>query len=572
MSMLGWGACPVSLVLGVKCGGNPLGNGHDCNAALVGSGQLIAIQSERFDRIRKSAGWRRSTIVNRSMSRSSPQFVGSRTAVGYCLAGLGVAEDDVELVVVDDLGGWEEQWHELGAFTRRGTQAVRIRHHLAHAASAFLCSPFEEATVLVFDGGGGKRPDGDPFAYERQSAFVGTGNRIRHLWTTWGNKRHIWGLGGAYAVHESVLGMEAGKVMGLAGYGKPNPGLRTPVFVRYGRNVYMNPALLQDSGPDNFVASADNNAYGRVREWDEDPTVEPWPDIAYKAQEELEEQVLHLARCLHKQTQLDNLCLAGGVALNGLANYRLMTEGPFRHLFIQPAADDKGIGLGCALYGFHSVLDKPRHYIMKHAYLGRVYSDGEVMSSLRQHRRSIEWRSVDVIRAAAQCLARNEIIAWFQGGSEYGPRALGHRSLLCRADSTQLRDRMNKLKHRELWRPLAPCVLNEHSARFFGVSDSPFMLLIPRATPSGRRAVPGVVHVDDTARLQTVDITNGLFCDLLRCFHDLAGCPVLINTSFNLAGEPIVETPDDAIDTFVRAEQLDALFLQGYQVTRRKPQ
>lgn len=554
-------------VIGVKCGGDVHGNGHDCNAAFVGQGDVVAIQAERLDRIRKSEGWKRGTVVTSGMDRQSPEFVGCRPSVEYCLQAAGATAEDVGLFVCDDLGALREQDHELKAFTGHRPRVARIGHHLAHAASAFFSSPFDRAAILVVDGSGGRHSTAE-HAYELQSAFVGEGLDVHRLWTTWSDPATSWGIGGAYALHEQLLKLEAGKVMGLAGYGGRDSRWAEPLFRLDGDHVWMRREVAP--GFHRQTVRVDrNNVYGLVREWDEDPLDDPWPAIACKVQTETEDAMLYLARQLRERTKLENLCLAGGVALNGLANHRILQEAGFKRLFIQPAADDKGIGLGCALYGYHTLLRRSRWYVMTDTFLGRPYSDDEIQRSLTGHADHLTWKRVDPASAAADRLAAGESVAWFQGRSEYGPRALGNRSLLSRADTIAMRDRMNRLKRREAWRPLAPAVLKEHAARYFDFDDCPFMLIIPRATVHGSSTVPGVVHVDRTARLQTVDGRNGPFQRMLRRFNELTGVPMVINTSFNLSGEPIVESPEDALSTMSREERIDTLYLNEFEVTRR---
>jgi carbamoyltransferase len=274
---------------------------------------------------------------------------------------------------------------------------------------------------------------------------------------------------------------------------------------------------------------------------------------------------------IHATTRAENLCVAGGVGLNIDANKRFLDEVGFKRLFVQPAASDTGIALGCALWGAHQILGLPRFWEMKSASLGRVYTEKEIEAAFQKYTdRIIVRRSKNVSGEAAQLIARGKIIGWFQGGSEYGPRALGNRSILCDARDPHMKDIVNKkVKHREPWRPFAASVLAEKQREWFELDHpSPFMLLAASVVKEKRSLVPSIVHVDGTCRIQSVTREqNAPYYELLQAFEKETGVPLVLNTSFNDAGEPIVETPEDALRCFLNTE-MDVLVIEQYVVEK----
>jgi carbamoyltransferase len=282
-----------------------------------------------------------------------------------------------------------------------------------------------------------------------------------------------------------------------------------------------------------------------------------WEDMAWRVQDDTENVLLARARWLRETTGAKNLVIAGGVALNCVANGRLAREAGFENVWIQPAAGDDGIAIGCAAYGQIEVLKQPRSYVMDHSYVGKRYADQDVAQATQKFLVRIQTsavRSDDICRDTAKLLAEQKVIGWFQGGSEFGPRALGNRSLLADPRKPEMKDILNsRVKHRQAFRPFAPIVLAERAREVFeGEEDSPFMLIAKRVRPEWRDRIPAIVHVDGTARVQTVrEATNPVLYRLLKEFEALTGVPVLINTSFNVKGEPIVETPRDAMICFL---------------------
>ena len=282
-----------------------------------------------------------------------------------------------------------------------------------------------------------------------------------------------------------------------------------------------------------------------------------WEDLAWRTQDDTENVLLARARWLRETTGAKNLCMAGGVALNCVANGRVAREAGFENVWIQPAAGDDGIAIGCAYYGWLEILKQRRSFVMDHSYVGRRYSDQDAAKELQKFlvRIQVEAKHSDnVCRDTAKLLAEQKVIGWFQDRSEFGPRALGNRSLIADPRKPEMKDILNsRVKHRQAFRPFAPIVLAERMKEIFeGEEDSPFMLIAKPVRPAWRDKIPAIVHVDGTARVQTVrEATNPMLYRLLKEFEALTGVPVLINTSFNIKGEPIVETPQDAVNCFL---------------------
>jgi carbamoyltransferase len=291
--------------------------------------------------------------------------------------------------------------------------------------------------------------------------------------------------------------------------------------------------------------------------WEKNPAMRHWEDLAWRTQDDTENVLLARARWLRETTGAKNLCMAGGVALNCVANGRVAREAGFENVWIQPAAGDDGIAIGCAYYGWLEILKQRRTFVMDHSYVGRRYSDQEAAAELQKFLVRIQVDAVksdNVCRDTAKLLADQKVIGWFQDRSEFGPRALGNRSLIADPRKAEMKDILNsRVKHRQAFRPFAPIVLAERMKEIFeGDEDSPFMLIAKPVRPEWRDKIPAIVHVDGTARVQTVrEATNPMLYRLLKEFEALTGVPVLINTSFNIKGEPIVETPQDAVNCFL---------------------
>ena len=423
-----------------------------------------------------------------------------------------------------------------------------VPHHLSHAVSAFHPSPFAKAAVLTLDGRGEKATTG---------YAVGEGNRLE--WLAQVNMPHSLGI-----LYEEVTGYlgflhssDEYKVMALASFGKP-------------RYVQAFREIIQIQGRGQYTIAPLNlvGRFGPARKRG-GPLEQRHYDLAHSLQVALEETVLELAGWLHEESRCDDLCLAGGVALNCVMNARLRDRGPFRDIWVQPAAGDAGTALGAALWvDARQRGGDERRYEMTHAFLGPQYDDAEIESFL-QWSRVPDRKLTNVAEETADILAHDKVIGWAQGRMEFGPRALGARSILASPIHAQMQSRLNDIKDREDFRPVAPVVIEEEAHRWFkGARRSPFMLFVFDVRPEMADRIPAVRHVDGTARIQTINRDqNRPYYDLLRAFEGRTGVPVLVNTSFNTRGEPIVCSPRDAIESFWTSP-LDALVIGSFLLTK----
>lgn len=555
-----------------------LGGGlHDFSACLVEDGKLVrAIEQERITRVRHACNH---TTLTKSFRTGDfrPSFYelldsGSFPEIGYCLDGESVTSLDAlthatrGLHMVPRALEWPLWWPPLwGPRHLKG-----ISHHLAHAASAFLVSPYEEALTVVIDAFGSRNPAGR--GAEASSIWLGRDRELTPIRIDYServftdeNPKHwpgprVASLGVFYSDITLFCGfsvLDAGKTMGLAPWGSDSLLAELSQYVQ-----------LADDGQ----VLIDPRYLLFLREWgkrqatlqDED-RFQHEADLAYAGQKVLEEAVLHLVRFGCERTKLRRLCLAGGVALNAVANARILEETPIEEIYIQPAANDAGIAIGAAFHTYYAKTNGPREFVMEHAYLGRDYSPAEIDAAVAnfQGRPELE-RPEQLYQRTVDLLTEGKILAWFQGGSEFGPRALGNRSILADPRSKPTWQRVNDLKQREWFRPLAPAVLSEHQSEYFELeTPTPFMVIVGRTRVEKRDVLGAVTHVDGSARLQTVEKkTNPRFHALISAFAERTGVPVLMNTSFNIQG-PIVETPAEAVATFLGSE-LDALVVGDY--------
>ena len=419
-----------------------------------------------------------------------------------------------------------------------------VDHHLAHAASAFLCSPYTEAAIMTIDG----RGENVSTTY-----YKGNGNAIEKI----SEVLIPNSLGLLYEAVTSHLGFlhssDEYKVMALASYGK----------AEY-LHVFRSMIHIGENGTYTIDAYKLEEKFGPRRKRNE-PFTEKHFDIAYSLQKVLEETVLQLVDWLHRATGEENLCLAGGVALNCVLNAVIRDKSGFKNIWIQPAAGDSGTALGAALW-IDAQLRKTseRKFEMTHAYWGPEYMDKEVEKFLKWTK--VRYRKLDnVAEETAKVLAENKIIGWYQGRMEFGPRALGSRSILASPISEDMQARLNDIKDREDFRPVAPVILEEDASEWFeGASYSPFMLFVYNVKEDKADKIPAVRHVDGTSRIQTINKSqHPRYYELLTEFKKLTGVPVLVNTSFNTRGEPIVCTPRDAIECFWTSP-FDALVINSF--------
>ncbi|WP_029013108.1 carbamoyltransferase family protein [Niveispirillum irakense] len=570
---------------------------HDSAAALVEDGRVVAAaQEERFSRIRHDAAYPARAIdyclaeagcklaaIDHVVFFDKPFLKFERlfvTAVATAPRGFEMFRTAMPVWLKDKLFQKDRLRRELAEREPEVDWASRLlfaEHHQSHAAAAFYPSPFEEAAILTLDGVG---------EWATTSIAIGRGNRIEPL-----NEIHFpHSLGLLYSAVTYHLGFKVNsgeyKVMGLAPYGQPrfkNLLMEKVIDVKADGSFRLNLAYFSYCTGLRMTNAKFDALFGRAPRAGGDEPLEPFHmDLAASVQAVTEEVVLRLTRSLARQTGLPNLCLAGGVALNCVANGKVLRDGAFRNVWVQPAAGDAGGALGAALAAWHHHLDRPRIVDasaqdgMAGAYLGPSFDDEECAKRLTLAGARFE-RAVDeatLMARTADALAEGQAVGWFQGRMEFGPRALGNRSILGDPRSPTMRRDLNlKIKFREGFRPFAPAVLREAAGDWFQLEgDSPYMLITTPVLERHRRSlsaeqearkgfdalsverstVPAVTHVDYSARVQTVDArTNPRFAALLRAFADRTGCPMVINTSFNVRGEPIVHTPEEAFACFM---------------------
>jgi len=442
-----------------------------------------------------------------------------------------------------------------------------LEHHQCHAASAFFVSGFAEAAIMTWDGTG---EDTTTLFCRGEDRSIRPFKRIKLPHS----------LGQFYSAVTNYLGFDMfegdeWKVMGLAAYGKPEYYdffAKRVLSVNGHHDFRLDIRVLDHHLAKHYQFSKDIiKSLGPPRAKGDELTQKHW-DIAASAQKVLEDTALHLLAGLHEETGSENLCMAGGVAFNSVMNGRIMTETPFKRFFIQPAAGDAGCSLGAALLVWHSRLQQPRKFRMEHAYYGPGFTSEECASALRAAGLSFQTLpDEELLPRVASLLADGAVIGWFQGRMEFGPRALGNRSFIADPRRSDMRELLNqKVKLREWFRPLAPSMLAEAAEGLFGHPHyDPFMITVLNVREEKRDAIPSVVHVDGTARPQTVSKNvNPRYWQLIHEFEKLTGVPLLLNTSFNIQ-EPIVLSPEDAIRTFSRAN-FDALVLENHLVLRKE--
>lgn len=554
------------------------GYSHDSAAALVCDGRLVAaVAEERLSRVKHQGG---------------PPLL----AAAWCLEHAGLAPGDIGHVcaymrpglrlakrlpyrlgtalrhpLYSAAYGAYECLHnaryiaDMRALAGPRTRLHFMEHHPAHAASAFLVSPYDEAALLTVDYVG---------EFGTTWGGHGRGTDLRPLFQI----DYPHSLGVFYSALTDYLGFlrasDEYKVMGLASYGEPAylDEFRRIVRVTPGEGYRLDLdwfACHRVPGSRlGYFSRRFLERFGPARKKDE-PITDRHRDMAASAQRVLEEACLALAERVHKATGSKTLCMAGGVALNCSMNGRLQRESPFDRIFIQPAAGDDGIAVGGALQLHHRLTGAPRSFVMEHAHWGPGYGDDEIKAALE--RMGVPFRRcADIAADAAALIAEGKIVGWFQGRMEFGPRALGARSILADPTRPDMQDILNaRVKHREEFRPFAPSVLAERAHEFFdGRGDSPFMLFVHNVKEAVRDRIPAVTHIDGTARVQTVarDV-NPLYHRLIRRFDRLRGVPLVVNTSFNVMGEPIVNTPEDAIRCF-QGTGIDALAIGAFLIEK----
>jgi carbamoyltransferase len=593
-------------ILGISC------FYHDAAAAILHDGVLIAAaEEERFSRKKHDSGY-------------------PTLAVQFCLEQAGITPEEIDYVVFYEkpLPKFERLLTSMVATWPRSVVAFReamitwlteklwikdkvrgqlgidrekvlfVEHHISHAASAFFCSPYEEAAVLTIDGVG-----------EWTSATLGVG---KATWDGTGTNsielfqeaRFPHSLGLLYSAFTAWLGFEVNdgeyKVMGMAPYGRPGYLDKVHQVVELGKDgsfwLNMDYFSFHHSMEQTFSRKFED-LFGEPRPRESDfftretgvpadataAAIEKnqyYADVAASIQTATEQMIVNVARHLYQRTGLKRLCLAGGVAYNSVANGRILRETPFEELYIQPAAGDSGGAVGAALYAYHALLGKPRAFTMDHAYWGRAYSPDEIRTALDDRGVKYELlenedRLVDVV---ADELTGGRVIGWHQGRFEWGPRALGNRSIIADPRRSAMKDIVNtKIKFREPFRPFAPSILSEQAGSYFELRNgrdvwpkeaAKFMLVVMPVAQDKQATIPAVTHAGGTGRLQTVEKdTNPRYYKLIERFGQATGVPVILNTSFNLRGEPIVTTPQNALNTFYNSG-IDTLVLGDFVVRK----
>jgi carbamoyltransferase len=551
-----------------------LGTGlsHDGSACLLKDGRIrVAIEKERLTRRKHDGG-------------------NDTEAIGYCLEAAGITYQDLSLVVQNANFGMFKHgndWLQGPRMLNESVPVVTISHHLAHAYSAIGTSPFDEASIMIIDGCGSSFDDctdlkgallpENPGAdlqhlyFEKDSYYLFKDNKVTTLhkdFSSWGTNLKNYSMhpnttmhsiGGLYLAASMYVfsGFEdPGKLMGLAPYGRPGIYDFEIFDLKEGR------AFVRYDWMNDFVRPCRN--YEQFKK-----DFQYYADIAYWVQREVERAILYIINARHELAPSERLAYAGGVALNAVANRRILTEAKFKDIYIQPAAGDNGLAVGCAYYGWMEVLKQERVHHQGSMALGKVYHSKTVARTLDAYQDSVSYAATDdYIQQTAELLDAGKTVGWFQDGAEFGPRALGHRSILADPRRAGMRNFINSnIKFREDFRPFAPSVLAEDVSVYFDCEyESPYMILIAPVRPAWQQLIPSVTHQDQSARIQTVTASvSPKYYQLLRAFKERTGISVLLNTSFNRRGMPIVETPDQALNFFLNCD-LDILVLDNYIV------
>ena len=552
-------------ILGISC------YYHDSAAALLQNGKVIAaVEEERFSREKNDDGF-------------------PKKAIDYLLKGTRISGKNLACVAFYDksvlkfdrlldnyiavaprglfsfvnvIPKWlhKRLWVKEEIKKHLGGYEGKIYfpdHHMSHAAYAYYTSPFKESAILTVDGVG---------EWTTTSFGSAHGNSIKltnHL--EWPHS-----LGMFYSAFTYYLGFKVNegeyKLMGLSSYGKPKYYdliMEKLIDVKDDGSLRLNMKYFAYTWDKVMINRKFEELFGVPRRTEDSKTEQIHLDIGASAQRVLEEILLRMARNVHEKTKLKNLCLGGGVALNGVANYRLLKEGPFDKIHIPPSPGDGGSAIGCATYAYYSILNNERiietdttKMPSNNVYLGPSYSNDSIKSFLEFNKIPYKkFERQELLERTAKLISEQNVVGWYQGRVEWGPRALGNRSILADARNSKMKDILNeKIKHRESFRPFAPSILEEHTSEYFELDiPSPYMLLVAKVKKPEK--IPAVTHVDGTGRLQTVSRKdNTLYYDLINEFYKLTGIPVIINTSMNVKGEPIVNTPGQAFDMLLKTD------------------
>ncbi len=550
---------------------------HDSAACLIKDGQLVAaVQEERFNRIKNSSDF----PIN---------------AINYCIQAGGISFDQIDYVafyekpflkfnrVIQDIVA--KFPYSYGSFVRNTPQWLQDRliipavlkreiaykgkvlfipHHHAHAASTFLISPFDEAAIIINDGVG---------EFAASSFGFGQGNSFELS----SQINYPDSLGLLYTAITTFLGFKAnsgeGTTMALASFGKAKyvEEFKKIINIADDGSYKLNQKYFSLNKRKRMYSESMIKLLGEPRKPGTEYT-ERHKDIAASLQFMIETCLIRQANYVHKTFETENLCLAGGVFLNCVANQKILEQTPIKNIFIQPGAGDAGASIGAAFYAYNIILGNERNFVMNHAYLGPESSDKEIEIALKA--KSINYRKFDfdeLLDIVTDRIIDKKTVGWFQGRLEFGPRALGNRSILATAQDSVMVEILNsRIKHREWFRPFAPIVKKEKAGNYFKMlNDSPFMLLAPEVNEDKKSVIPAVTHVDGTARTQSVDKEfNPRLWQLLDVHEKKTGIPIVINTSFNLQAEPIVCTPEEAINDYLKSD-MDCLALGNYFIEKK---
>lgn len=539
-------------VLGLNCA-------HDAAACVLVDGELaVAIAEERLNRRKHFSGY-------------------PHLAVGYCLELLDYSDISVFDCIVINENPHTNYSEAVIKPVYSGPLFRNPSHHLLHAYYAWASSGFNDSAILIVDGSGysygeHKRQNspllGDvPPVYsemeEAESLYIAKNGRIDVVEKCWGlwhsgepfyrfpSLGHMFSMASQYIFGDWI---HAGKTMGLAPYGR-HTAIREEIITCDDAGISVDTSWIMNLPPrSDRPAHLDNLCC----------------DVAAKVQFELERAMLFLSERLYKRTGMSRLCISGGVALNCITNSKILDQGLYSEVFVTPAASDSGVAIGAALYGHQIINRKLPKWTCSTDFHGRIYEDKEIESALLE-KPHLEWELVEnAAQMAAQDISSGRIIAWYEGRSEFGPRALGHRSILCDPRDSHIRDRLNEIvKFREPFRPYAASVLSTRQVDFFEIKcKSPFMLFACSIKESALALIPGVAHIDGTCRIQSVDADfDGKLHSLITYFDGLTGIPLVLNTSLNIRGEPIVETPSEALNCFL-GSGIDVIYLGQYRVVK----
>ena len=558
---------------------------HDSAAAILKDGHVVAaVEEERFSRKKFDDGF-------------------PRMAIDWCLKEAGITPEQINSVAFYDkpVLKFERLLDNYIAVAPRGLYSFlnvipkwlhkrlwikeeikkHIRgyqgdiifpeHHMSHAAHTFFTSPFDEAAILTVDGVG-----------EWSTTSFGSAENTSVKLTN--DIRWPHSIGMFYSAFTYFLGFKVNegeyKLMGLSAYGKPKYYdliLNEILDVKNDGSLHLNLKYFAFTYDKVMTNQKFAELFGIPRREENVKAEQIHYDIAASAQKVLEDIMLKMVNHVHKKTGMKNLCLGGGVALNGVANYRILKEGPFESVHIPPSPGDGGSAIGCAQYLYYIHKKQRRIIVQDHAkriqenvYVGPSFSNDEIKSFLEENNIDYEYLTREqLLQTTAKLISEQNVVGWYQGKIEWGPRALGNRSILADPRDSKMKDILNeKIKHRELFRPFAPSILEEYASEYFDLTiPSPYMLFVAKVKKPDK--IPAVTHVDGTGRLQTVSReANPLYYDLINDFYKITGVPVVVNTSMNVRGEPIVNTPEQAYAMIIKTE-MDYIMMGNYMIQRR---